>query len=157
MEKNPRHRRCLLEVSSRAVRKRAILTHEGIRSLTRVGVVVVAVAIGRPAAFLDLALTSTEALAAEAEVRLKPVCLSVAETREQVKANRLLEPFVALKTAAAQRQAEALSARLCHADDKFIYEITLLHRDGRLSHVDLEADSGKLIPRASHEAREPSK
>jgi hypothetical protein len=30
-----------------------------------------------------------------------------------VKARKLLEPFVALKTAAAQRRAEALSARLC--------------------------------------------
>jgi uncharacterized membrane protein YkoI len=106
---------------------------------------------------LGLALTSTEARAAEAGVRLKPVCLNPAETREQVKAHKLLEPYAALKMAAAQRQAEALSARLCPADDKFIYEITLLHRDGRLSHVDLEADSGKLISRAPHEAREPPK
>jgi uncharacterized membrane protein YkoI len=106
---------------------------------------------------LDLALTSTVARAAEAEARLKPVCLSAAETREQVKAHKLLEPFVALKTASAQRQAEALSARLCRANDKFIYEITLLHNDGRLSHVDMEADSGKPISRAPREAREPPK
>jgi uncharacterized membrane protein YkoI len=64
---------------------------------------------------------------------------------------------LALKTAAAQRKAEALSARLCHSDDEFIYEITLLHRDGRLSHVEMEADSGKFISRAPHEAREPQK
>jgi uncharacterized membrane protein YkoI len=106
---------------------------------------------------LGLALTSTEALAAEAESRLKSVCLSAAETREQVKAHKLLEPFVALKTAGAQRQAEALSARLCHSDDKFIYEITLLHRDGRLLHVYMEADSGKPISRAPHEERELTK
>jgi hypothetical protein len=54
-----------------------------------------------------------------------------------VKAHKLVEPFVALKAAAAQRKAEALSARLCHSDDEFIYEITLLHRDGRLSHVEM--------------------
>ena len=117
----------------------------------------VAVAIGCRTAVLGLALASTEARAAEAEARLKPVCLNAAETRYEVKAHKLLEPFVALKTAAAQRKAEALSARLCRADDEFIYEITLLHRDGRLAHVEMEADSGKLISRAPHEAGEPSK
>jgi hypothetical protein len=78
----------------------------------------VAVAIGGPGEVLGLAMTSTKARAAEAEARLKPICLNAAETREQVKAHKLLEPFVALKTAAAQRKAEALSARLCRADDE---------------------------------------
>jgi uncharacterized membrane protein YkoI len=116
----------------------------------------VAVATGCRAAVLGLALTSTEARA-EAAARPRPVCLNSAETREAVKAHKLLEPFVALKTAAAQRKAEALSARLCRADDEFIYEITLLHLDGHLAHVEMQADSGKLISRAPHEAREPPK
>ena len=93
--------------------------------LTLVGVVTVAVAIGCRAAVVCSAMTSTEARAAEADVRLKPICLNGAETREAVKAHKLLEPFLALKTAAAQRKAEALAARLCHSDDEFIYEITL--------------------------------
>jgi uncharacterized membrane protein YkoI len=74
-----------------------------------------------------------------------------------VKAHKLVEPFVALKEAAALGKAEALSARLCHADDEFIYEIALLHRDGRLSHVEMEAASGKLVSRAPHEASGPPK
>jgi uncharacterized membrane protein YkoI len=74
-----------------------------------------------------------------------------------VQAHKLLEPFVALKTAAAQRKAEALSAKLCRADDEFIYEITLLHRDGRLAHVQIEAASGKLTSHAPHEASERPK
>ena len=86
----------------------------------------------------------------------KPVCLSAAETRDEVKAHKLLEPFAALKFAAAQRKAEALSARLCHNGDEFVYEITLLHRDGRLVHVQMDASSGKLIPRAAREAHEPA-
>jgi uncharacterized membrane protein YkoI len=148
----------LLDVRSRAVGKRAIHTHEGwdLRP-TLVGVVTVAVAIGCRAAVLGLATTSTEARAADADVRLKPICLNAAETREAVKAHKLLEPFVALKTAAAQRKAEALSARLCYSNDEFIYEITLLHHDGHLAHVEIEADSGKLISHAAHEAREPPK
>jgi hypothetical protein len=84
----------------------------------------------------------------------KPVCLSAAETREEVKAHKLLEPFAALKFAAQQRKAEALSAKLCHSGDVFIYEITLLHRDGRLVHVQMDAGTGKLIAHAPHE-REP--
>ena len=98
------------------------------------------------------------ARAAEAESRpvsaTKPVCLSAAETREEVRAHRLLEPFAALKFAAAQRKAEALSAKLCHSGDEFIYEITLLHRDGRLVHVEMEAGTGKLIPRPPHESHD---
>jgi uncharacterized membrane protein YkoI len=117
----------------------------------------VAVAIGCRAAVLGLAITSTEARAAEAEARLRPLCLNAAETGEAVKAHKLLEPFVALKTASALHKAEALSARLCQSDNEFIYEITLLHRDGRLAHVEMDANSGKLISRAPHKAHEPPK
>jgi len=95
--------------------------------------------------------------AAEAEPRAvaaRPVCLNAAETREMVKSHRLLEPFAALKFAGAQRKAEALSARLCHTGDDFVYEITLLHRDGRLVHVEMEAATGKMVPRPAHEPRE---
>lgn len=107
-------------------------------------------------AILGLAMTAA-AQAAEADLHpaaQKPVCLNAAETREEVKAHRLIEPFAALKSAASQRKAEALSARLCHNGDDFIYEITLLHRDGRLVHVEMEADSGKLISRPPHEAHD---
>ena len=98
-----------------------------------------------------------QARAAEADARPKPVCLNASETREEVNARKLLEPFTALKMAATQRKAEALSARLCHRGDEFFYEITLLHRDGRLVDVEMEADSGKLVPRAPRPAREPPK
>ena len=107
-----------------------------------------------PAAAFSLALTVAAALAAEAEpihaaaVAVKSACLNAAETRDQIKAHRLIEPFAALKAAAQQRKAEALSARLCHAGDDFIYEITLLHRDGRLVHVQMDAGTGKLLPRS---------
>src|SRR3984957_13988430 len=97
------------------------------------------------------------AKAAEAELHVvaaKPVCLNAAETREMVKSRHLLEPFAALKFAGAQRKAEALSARLCRTGDDFIYEITLLHRDGRLVHVEMEAGTGKIASRPAHEPHE---
>ena len=101
------------------------------------------------------------AKAAEAELHVvaaKPACLNAAETREMVKSRHLLEPFAALKFAGAQRKAEALSAKLCRTGDDFFYEITLLHRDGRLVHVEMEAGTGKIAsrpPHESHEAHEP--
>jgi len=88
----------------------------------------------------------------------RPVCLNAAETREMVKSRRLIEPFAALKFASAQRKAEALSAKLCHTGDDFVYEITLLHRDGRLVHVEMGAATGKIAARPAREprsAREP--
>ncbi len=118
-----------------------------------------ALAFAFRAAVLSLATASAAARAAEAGAEphaapVKPVCLSAAETRDEVKTRRLLEPFAALKYAAQQRKAEALSAKLCHAGDEFIYEITLLHRDGRLVHVEMEAGTGKLINRPPHETHE---
>jgi hypothetical protein len=97
------------------------------------------------------------AKAAEADMRLlaaRPACLNAAETRDTVKSRHLLEPFAALKFAGAQRKAEPLSAKLCRIGDDFIYEITLLHRDGRLVHVEMEAGSGKIGPRLTHEPHE---
>ncbi|MGH6798963.1 MAG: PepSY domain-containing protein [Roseiarcus sp.] len=90
----------------------------------------------------------------EPHAAAKRVCLNAAETREMVKSRRLLEPFAALKFAGAQRKAEALSARLCRTGDDFVYEITLLHRDGRLVHVEMEAATGKIASRPPHEPRE---
>jgi hypothetical protein len=95
--------------------------------------------------------------AAEAALHVaaaKPACLNAAETRETVKTRRLLEPFAALKFASAQRKAEALSARLCRTGEDFVYEITLLLRDGRLVHVDMEAQTGKIASRPAHEPHE---
>jgi hypothetical protein len=97
---------------------------------------------------------TAKAAEVESHTAVKPVCLNAAETRELVKSHRLLEPFAALKFAGAQRKAEALSARLCHTGDDFVYEITLLHRDGRLVHVEMEAGTGKIASRPAREPRE---
>ena len=76
---------------------------------------------------------------------VKRVCLSAAETREQIKAMHLREPFAALKFAAQHFKAEALSAKLCRIDDEFVYEIALLHRDGKYFHAHVNATTGKLV------------
>jgi uncharacterized membrane protein YkoI len=92
-------------------------------------------------------LWAPAARAAEAEVHVasKPTCLPPNEGREEIKAHHLLEPFAVLKSAAAQFKAEALSAKLCHQEEEFVYEIALLHRDGRFVHVVMNASTGKFI------------
>jgi len=108
---------------------------------------------------LALALSAVGAgygRAGEGELRasLRSGCLPPTETREEIKSRRLVEPFAVLKAAAAQFKAEALSARLCRNGDELVYEIALLHRDGRLVHVVTNAVTGKLIGVRS--AREPA-
>lgn len=75
----------------------------------------------------------------------KRVCLSPAETREEIKARHLREPFLVLKHAAQRFKAEALSAKLCRIEDEFVYEIALLHRDGKFFHVRVNATTGKYV------------
>jgi uncharacterized membrane protein YkoI len=103
-------------------------------------------------------MAAASASAADAQLlrvaAAKPACLNAAEKRDAVKSRHLIEPFAALKFAAAQRKAEALSARLCHIGEDFFYEITLLHRDGRLVHVEMEAATGKLVVRPARESHE---
>jgi hypothetical protein len=94
-------------------------------------------------------------LRAQAPPIVKGVCFPTGETREQIKAHRLLEPFVALKSAEkAVGKAEALSAKLCRlGGEEYVYEIALLHRDGRLVHVVMSAVTGKIVnTRISREA-----
>jgi hypothetical protein len=104
----------------------------------------------RPLAIVLLALAATApspAVLADGEPHaiVKRVCLSAAETREQIKSMHLREPFAALKFAAQHFKAEALSAKLCRIDDEFVYEIALLHRDGKYFRAHVDATTGKLV------------
>ena len=104
---------------------------------------------------LAVATGGAPARAVEPEARpaAKPICLSAAETREEIKARKLVEPFAALKAAQTQYKAEPVSAKLCRSGDDLVYEIALLHHDGRYRHVVMNAATGKwLESRHPHEA-----
>ena len=96
---------------------------------------------------LLLALAAVSPALADGDTHPAPkkACLSAAETREEIKARRLHEPFAALKSAAQHFKAEALSARLCRIDDELVYEIALLHKDGKYFHAHVSAVTGKLV------------
>jgi hypothetical protein len=113
-----------------------------------------ALAAVRRAAVLSLAIVGAPAasVAEEGPAPAKIVCLNAADTRDTVKTRKLLEPFIAIKYAATQKKAEALSAKLCHIGDEFFYEIILLHHDGRLVRVQVDAEATKPMLRVTHES-----
>ena len=89
------------------------------------------------------------------EARARLTCLTPSETREEIKAHHLLEPFTVLKSAQSQFRAEPLSAKLCRFGDDFVYEIALLHKDGRFVRVVLNAVSGRFVDTKRAQAPAP--
>jgi uncharacterized membrane protein YkoI len=91
-----------------------------------------------------------EALRAEHAAPLAQ-CFSTTQTRERIEAHKLSDPFECMRAAAREHQGEALGARLCHIDELFIYEISLLRPDGRILRVLFDAATGK--PHSGHRDR----
>lgn len=70
------------------------------------------------------------------------ICFDPAETREKILSNKLTEPFQALRRGGLQ--GDALRARLCRwKPDEFVYEISVLRRDGRIVHIYMNAQNGQ--------------
>ncbi|HLW90116.1 MAG TPA: hypothetical protein VKS78_02290 [Roseiarcus sp.] len=95
-------------------------------------------------ALAGLVTTASAAFGTEAAAT-RPACLSASETREEISARHLMEPFAVLKGAAAIAKAEALSAKLCRLGEEYVYEIALLDRRGRLVHLVMSATTGKVV------------
>ena len=79
---------------------------------------------------------------AKAESSLVTGCMSLEEARAALIAERLTAPFAALRGAEGFGQGEAVGLQLCRSAADFVYDITLLQRDGRVSHVFIDARSG---------------
>lgn len=93
-----------------------------------------------------VAMTATLATPAAAQVEPVHACLSPQETRESVAAYQLREPLSLLRDAARETRAEPLKSRLCRWNEQFVYEMSLLRRDGRVLRVFVDAASGTKIP-----------
>ena len=72
-------------------------------------------------------------------------CLTTAETREEIASARLVQPLIAMRRAAGDLHAEAVDGRLCRWNNEFIYEISLLRRDGHIVRVLVNAVNGKAV------------
>jgi len=93
-------------------------------------------------AFAINALVTPTAEPAAQSIR---ACLTPSETRAAIARHRLVEPLGALRSAARKAQAEPLRSRLCRRNGRFVYEMALLRRDGRVVRVFLDAASGAPI------------
>ena len=100
-----------------------------------------------PACAVFLALGP--AFGAEA-AKQSPLCLNPAETREAISQHKFADPAAALRSAAAVAHAEPLRSRLCRWNDDFVYEITLLRRDGKVMRVFIKAADGSLVDARSN-------
>ena len=72
-------------------------------------------------------------------------CLNPAEAREAVARNKFTDPAAALRSAAAIAHADPLRSRLCRWNEDYVYEITLLRRDGKVMNIFLKAEDGSLV------------
>lgn len=104
-------------------------------------------------ALAAIAMGQAGAWAAEENERAEhaapyPECFSTAQTRERIDAHKLVDPFACMRAAAREHHGEPLGARLCHVDELFIYEISMLRPDGRIVRLLFDATTGK--PHSGH-------
>jgi hypothetical protein len=89
------------------------------------------------------AAPAREPLVVEAQQRAGVACMSPSEARTAIGRNKLANPLPALRTQARRAQAEPLRSRLCRINERFVYEMTMLRRDGRVVRVFVDAQDGR--------------
>lgn len=72
-------------------------------------------------------------------------CMSPAQARDVLIAQKFVAPFRAVGEAARAVGGETVGLQLCLSGDVFVYDVTVLKRDGRVSHVLVDAHSGALV------------
>ena len=72
-------------------------------------------------------------------------CLLTADARSVISQNHLIESSLAMKNAAIKAQSVAIAGKLCRWSEQYVYEITLLRRDGRVIHAFIDARSGEIV------------
>ncbi|MBX9759661.1 MAG: hypothetical protein K2Y29_12880 [Beijerinckiaceae bacterium] len=70
-------------------------------------------------------------------------CLPPSEARAAIARNKLANPLPALRSIAQRGRAEPLRSRLCRMDERFVYEMTMLRRDGKVVRVLVDAQDGR--------------
>lgn len=93
---------------------------------------------------LAAVLIASPPVSAAAETSTALVCLSQEETREAVSARHVVDPAQASRHARDAVSGEVVRIRLCRQGDELFYLVTTLKRDGRVSRVMVEGNSGKV-------------
>jgi hypothetical protein len=72
-------------------------------------------------------------------------CMPPSRAREVLIAERFVAPFRALGVAAAGQPGDPVGLQLCLYGDVFVYDVTVLRRDGRVSHTLVDAHTGAVL------------
>jgi uncharacterized membrane protein YkoI len=103
----------------------------------------------RFAIVMVLLVSAAAAAFADEEPTRRRACMNSSDSREAVSEHKLLDPLAAVRTAQSTVHAELLSSKLCQWGEEFVYEVTMLKRDGHVVRVFMNAKDGKIIlPRA---------
>ena len=88
-----------------------------------------------------LAFAASPAVAADLEA-----CLTRAEQQAAVDHGQAVPLAAAIRAARGHsRGRQVVKAQLCHAAEKLVYVLTVLARDGKVTHARVDAASGGMI------------
>jgi uncharacterized membrane protein YkoI len=90
------------------------------------------------AAFVLASLTP-----ASAAERLR--CLSRNEQRAAIADGRAVPLATALRSLGNRARGELVRARLCQDDDRLVYQLTVLPRDGKVRRATVDASNGTVV------------
>jgi len=102
-----------------------------------------AFAVAATAAAIGCARAEEAAEPARGRATERPLCFSTAQSREKIEAHKLSDPFTCMRAAAEKHNGEAIGARLCRFEEVFLYEISVLQRDGRIIKILVDATTGR--------------
>lgn len=92
---------------------------------------------------IALVAFSSMTLASPAAAEDESACLTNKQRRAVIASGQVVPLATAIR-AAHRRHNEVVKARLCRSPNGFVYLLTLLARDGKVTHVTVDAASGKL-------------
>jgi uncharacterized membrane protein YkoI len=72
-------------------------------------------------------------------------CLSKEQRRAVVAAGQVVRLAAAIRMAHVRRGGEVIKARLCKGPSGFVYVLTLLARDGKVTRTTVDATNGTVI------------
>ncbi len=89
------------------------------------------------------AAPARDPLLVDVQQRVAAACLTPAEARTAIARHKLANALPALRSASRRAQAEPLRSRLCRMDERFVYEMTMLRRDGKVVRVFVDAQDAR--------------
>jgi|HubBroStandDraft_6_1064221.scaffolds.fasta_scaffold401147_2 uncharacterized membrane protein YkoI len=93
-------------------------------------------------------------IAALAAATLKPglaeeteyhVCLSPDQQRVEIAGGHVVKLEVALRSLKGRRSGDVINARLCRGAKGLVYMLTVLAKDGKVTHVTIDATTGSVV------------